>query len=110
MMFMMCFTDSCIFNYFGVPTLRLVDNPGRGKETKWIITELLLMVYDFLRSSVTLTKVFVGTSWYDDVGINVDAVDGTTRYYFTDGTMLDVADTDRDKLVRDPDPETDSVR
>ena len=42
--------------------------------------------------------------------IIIDSVDGTTRYYFTDGTMLDVADTDRDKLVRDPDPETDSVR
>ena len=88
---------------------RPVNNPVRGKETKWTIAELLLMVHDFLRSSVTLTEVFVGSSWYDAVGIDVDSVDGATRYYFADGTMLDVADADRDRLVREPDPETDSV-
>ena len=58
---------------------------------------------------MTLTEVFVGSSWYDAVGIDADSVDGATRYYFADGTMLDVADADRDRLVRDPDSETDSV-
>ena len=81
---------------------RPVDNPVRAVETKWEINELLLMVHDFLRSTVSLTKVFVDDSWHDAVGIDTVSVKGATRYYFADGGMLDVTDSERDRLVREP--------
>ena len=71
---------------------RPCNDPIRGSETKYDIDELLLMVHDHIREPVPTYSVLIDGVWHPTVAHDPDHKTKSIRYFFDDGTFVDVDD------------------